>query len=201
MIKLLHSLFVAAALTVAGAAQAAWTNLSFEEGLTGWCSVCTGDSVVTFGGTTVLPQSGSFMAQLFRPNGNAVLTQLGGSALAAGTTLWYRFQTSDFGTRSGSNSDWLRIEYQKGSTSWLDVFGGNHQLTSKGQNAGDSLWQAFSLAGVTSLRITLHGDSDGNNSYAFLDVTPAVPEPGEWVMILAGLGIVGVMARRRGYKG
>jgi hypothetical protein len=202
MRKLLQSVLVVGSLLAGGTAQAAWTNLSFEEGLTGWCTSCSGESTVTFGGTTVLPKSGSLMAEMFATNGNVVLSQIGGSALAAGTTLWYRFQTSDFGNGSGRQSDWLRIEYQKGSNTWLDVFGGaGNQLTSQGQGNGDSLWQSFSLAGATSLRITLHGDNDSNLSWAFVDITPGVPEPGEWAMMLAGLGIVGAMARRRGNKG
>jgi hypothetical protein len=40
------------------------------------------------------------------------------------------------------------------------------------------------------------GVSD-NNEFILVSLTQPVPEPGTWAMLFAGLGLVGVVARRR----
>jgi hypothetical protein len=199
MKKFARTLLAAAALLAGGSAQAAWTNLSFESGTTGWCSGagCNGDFTRTFVTPNVLPKFGSSFAGMATIRGNATMEQIGG-LLGAGTTLWYRFTTQDYGNGSGQGSDWLQIQYLLGGQ-WLNVFGGNGQLTSKGQNSPDSGWLSFNLAGASGLRFTFHGDNDTKYSQGYFDITPGapVPEPGEWAMLLAGLGMVGVIARRR----
>lgn len=40
-------------------------------------------------------------------------------------------------------------------------------------------------------------DTNGTNSPFFLSQTANVPEPGSWMMLIAGFGIIGAVARRR----
>lgn len=62
---------------------------------------------------------------------------------------------------------------------------GSFSFAATGLQAGDYL---FELKGAT-------GGSYGIGAYGLAAV--AVPEPGEWAMMLAGLGMVGAMVRRR----
>lgn len=47
------------------------------------------------------------------------------------------------------------------------------------------------------LSLTVNGTAGANTSYAGTISISAVPEPGEWAMMIAGLGVVGLMVRRR----
>ncbi len=61
---------------------------------------------------------------------------------------------------------------------------------------------SFVWAGPTtnySLNFSLSPNSAIDN-IQFIDNVSAVPEPGEWAMMLAGLGVVGAIARRRKSK-
>lgn len=106
--------------------------------------------------------------------------------------------------------------------SWLegsrpDIFGGGY----KGDQSyevwlGTSLLGTFSTAsgqdftarsltasvvGGNSYHLIFHGLSQGDNT-AFIDnvsasVSPAVPEPATWAMLITGFGLVGASLRRR----
>jgi len=72
-----------------------------------------------------------------------------------------------------------------------------------GLSASAITWAAYSLpftatSALTSLSVA-GGPLDGNFHFAFIDAmqVTAVPEAGTWSMLLAGLAVVGFMARRR----
>ena len=50
-------------------------------------------------------------------------------------------------------------------------------------------------SGLYSIHVT--GDAGAAGAAYSLDIAAAVPEPSEWTMMIAGLGVVGMIARRR----
>ncbi|HVP09739.1 MAG TPA: FxDxF family PEP-CTERM protein, partial [Phycisphaerae bacterium] len=71
---------------------------------------------------------------------------------------------------------------------WTIHTSGNLIQTSGTLNAGSYLAEIKGTATGTS------------PSYAAAVTLAPVPEPGEWAMILAGLGMIGMIARRRSFK-
>ena len=63
---------------------------------------------------------------------------------------------------------------------------------------GDSVFATFSfIPGVTEYTIMLSGFAQGNGKWEIGLTAQAVPEPETYAMLLAGLGVVGMVARRR----
>lgn len=89
----------------------------------------------------------------------------------------------------------------------VSINGGAPLLFSNVYQSGKMDWERKTLtwvADATTAQITFLGVANGNLSndgVIGLDnvVLSAVPEPGTWGMLLAGLGLVGVAARRRGF--
>jgi hypothetical protein len=213
------ALALSAVFTMAGSAHAV-TNQSFETGLASWTTsvnasgtVGTTTGLVGTSGVTVTPQpnTGTTMAQLFVANAQgsdyATVQQLSASAIGS-ATLFYRLVSKDYSGSSGG--DVLSAFYSTSSspTTWsaLDLNGGSSGNTlessflnnpSSGQWSSSPGWLSLALPSTAkSLRFTLTGDGDNSQTYALIDVSP-VPEPGEWAMMLAGFGLIGLMANRK----
>lgn len=85
------------------------------------------------------------------------------------------------------------------SVSLLDS--GNHIIWSSGSPSANFSFTGSSLA-ADIYHLNVVGTASGyGGGYAVSLMAAPVPEPGEWAMMLAGLGIVGIMARRRSIKG
>ena len=90
---------------------------------------------------------------------------------------------------------------------WLVGFGGATQNTSSLSiaDSGFSGWKTASMTFTASnvsqaLSFLAQGSSPGAPPFLLLDgvsLTAAVPEPATWGMMLGGLGLVGLLARRR----
>lgn len=176
-----------------GSAQADFTNPGFESGLSGWDM--GGDvSVVssfTFGAQTILAPEGSKMALLGSDaslNFNVLLQSVDASSQPL--TLWYRFL--------GTGNDGVALEVQhatltNASPTTIDT------INYAGLNSFDTGWKKFTMGAGTTFIGFFH-DTTLGDSKVLVDVSP-VPEPGTYAMLLAGLGIMGSVVRRRSRAG
>ncbi len=165
-----------------GSAQAQFVNPGFETGdLTGWSA--TGDVSVVTSFAGISAPEGKYMALLGSTdpdaiNFNVLLQSMSETQQPA--VLWYR----QLGTGS--------VEVQYGST----TFPGATVATLSGSTVTyDSGWKQFALGKSTNYIGFFH-DATAGGTHVLVDIAP-VPEPGTYALLLAGLGIMGTVARRR----
>ena len=120
------------------------------------------------------------------------------------TNAHFTFKTQD---TAGENRDITVRPNADPKVVWYDVSGSSTSFTDLGP--GDYGWQtadwnAFVLrSDLQSLRVVLSLKGNSVNSRAIFDRVLlegnvlAVPEPGTWALLLAGLGLLGFAARRR----
>jgi hypothetical protein len=80
---------------------------------------------------------------------------------------------------------------------WDDPNGTGHELYKSG--LGDFQWKQGYL-GKGDYSLVVSGDGHGKGAvygYALFAQAAPVPEPGEWALMLSGLGLVGAVIRRR----
>lgn len=166
----------------------------------------TGDTLLT--SYSVDPAHGSFYA-LIVPDTTASLTSytfnLAGTPTVAGDSLYFRlFSAEQVGSANYTGTDGFTVTYfningTQSTYSWTVAD------SAANGSAFDSGWlQIAPLAGTQSMMVSLYETSaDGlNNPVLAVDFSPAapVPEPESIAMMLAGLGVLGAVSRRRAAK-
>lgn len=126
---------------------------------------------------------------------------LSGAALATGGDLFIKMYTADDYYAAAGYNDGFEV-YGDGAS--LGAYDATTMLSDNSGNAiGISPWVTFSVAaGTQNLMITFSNYYDGVSSNApqfAIDFTPTapVPEADSVAMMMAGLGVLGMVARRR----
>lgn len=109
----------------------------------------------------------------------------------SGLTVGNSYQAQFFMARSdccGTRTHWLG----DGNGNFSTAVAGNAYLSIVGTFTADATSQTVLILDSTRNPIL--------NAYVLRDLTPVVPEPGTYAMMLAGLGLLGFTARRRKQK-
>lgn len=149
---------------------------------------------VTFTGAEALTTIGMGQARLEAADGG--LDQL--SFALTDTTLGFKeVEFSIFGTQASATSVMLNFVDQFGN-----IFGGTYAI-----NSGQNFFSAQAIDGqlIANVNFMLNGDVASVRQFRIGDFGAldgggsgsTVPEPESWVMLIAGFGLVGGVARRR----
>lgn len=112
---------------------------------------------------------------------------VGSSTFLQGLIAGHQYQVQLFAARSdccGDRTHW----FGDGEGNLSTPINGNSYTSIVGTFTADGVYQAMGIH-----------DSSRNpilNAYVLRDITPAVPEPSTWAMLLAGLGLLGFSVRR-----
>jgi hypothetical protein len=111
------------------------------------------------------------------------LGKLGTFTIPAVTFTGYSFSAAD-------SSQYTSTGMQYSSS------GNDFTLIAKGLAPGDYLFEVTGIVGSSSALSALKSGLV-SSAYGVAAGAALVPEPGEWAMMLAGLGMIGAMVRRR----
>ncbi len=196
MIKMKHALVGSALMALCAVASASMppaainlvNNGSFETGdFSGWSLAGnTGYTSVAYGVGVYAPTDGSFLGSFGAVSSDSYLSQ--SLTTTAGTKYALSFDIVDEGASSGQD---------------FSVTVGGNTLMSIGSQSGGYQHETFDfVAGAgssTTLQFALRNDPNywGLDNVAVTAVASAVPEASSTAMLLAGLGLLGFVARRR----
>lgn len=188
---------VAASVWPVSGAHAATTTIDFEGSGAPCCFALTSPLSNAYAGLGV-----NFSG--VGGTGGYILNQSGGFGFNAHSgTDFLAFNTSQKGisgvedislsTPVSAVSIWAADRY--GSVVSLSAYDAGGALLASASITGSSNWQQLSVSGVGIASVRL----SGGQVYAVDDLafTGAVPEPEVYAMVLGGLAVMGVMARRR----
>jgi hypothetical protein len=165
-------------------AAGSWGTYNSITGWTGTPNIEVRDNVAG------AAQNGSNFVELDTNNNSGMYQVISGSGWY-NLSFWYSARE---GVAAGSNG----LGFNFGSLS-------GQVLTNVAGAPSGNVWQQYTglvnLNGPTSLMFYATGKSDSlGGSLDNVSVTAAVPEPESYAMMLAGLGLMGAIARRRKSK-
>lgn len=215
----------AAVLALAAASPAmALTDPGFESGTAGWTPTIAGNLQALPSGSNVTVTDDGYMMypdliatidavdganfgllSLTSGTQNAYSFNLSGPVSAFGDVFWLRLITLEY--EWNKYNDQVVVTYNGLSGSTSDTWSVADTYAAAGvldfsQMIPDSGWKGFGVpVGTQNIQVTLINSDSYNRPVVALDYAPApVPEADISVMLLAGLGVLGAVARRRVQK-
>lgn len=122
---------------------------------------------------------------------------VGNSGTSSGpTTLTFTKGLSYFGFLWGSPDNYNRVTFWNGNTQLGSYDGSSVQLPTNGDQSFSSFFNVSTLGNdvITKVTFASNGMAFETDNHAFVT---AVPEPETYAMMLAGLGLMASIARRR----
>jgi hypothetical protein len=170
-------------LSVVGAAsRLQWNIVALDSSSTDRFLTTSNQASAPFAGTAVQLRNIATAGDVYLAQMNPSLTVEGGSALYFGAAAGI----SGFGSNVGNVALGLNNAAGLGQSSLFWA------ISERGTTAAAIVDQNPYMAGTTPMQWTLQ--ADGDLTYAAVQ---AIPEPSEYALMLAGLGMLGFMARRR----
>ena len=186
-------------------------GIAFNTGDSSWMNGITTDS----GGNLWFAHGGSSSLQEFNTTGTLLSTHAfpdPASSFRDGSVIYNGFLVANRGDQTGPYDRYL-IPGGNGALTYLDkpfitALGGNNGIAYNGVNFYISNEQThivtkYDSNGAFVSQANLPAGSRYENwTFASQDivVVPGVPEPGSYALMLAGLGVMGFIARRRSQK-
>lgn len=151
------------------------------------------------GETFTAKQGGSFIAAISNYTTPA-LAALSDAPLNTG--LGANIQNINYAAANGGTGDGAiqRTEWYKGATTGLDAAGYKALIGDQANwssDTGTSVFKSLALLEGAGQTAVAAGAAVGVGAGNFTVITAAVPEPETYAMLLAGLGLLGLVARRR----